>query len=106
VPEILDRRVPVDVISLAGELDLVTAPALRAQLMSAATTTSAGVLMLDLSRVRFLDAQCAGIIAAAAETARCRGARLRVDGLHGMPRKVFDLLGLTWLLGGGEGNPG
>jgi anti-sigma B factor antagonist len=100
VSEILDERVRADVISLAGELDLVTAPALRSRLAHVAEGNTAAVIVLDLSRVSFVDAQCAGIIAGAWARARSRGAVLRVDGLHGTPRVVFELLGLASLVEG------
>jgi len=94
VSKILASRARVDVIHLTGELDLVTAAMLRTKLMTAAETCTAAVLVLDLSQVGFLDAQSAGIITAAGEVARRRGTRLRVVGLHGTPKLVFDLLGL------------
>ena len=97
--KILDEPVRADVITLAGELDLMTAPELRSRL-TLAETTAAALIVLDMSQVSFLDAQCAGIIVAAGETARRRGARLRVDGLHGTPKVVFDLLGLGSLMEG------
>ncbi|WP_051807274.1 STAS domain-containing protein [Actinoplanes subtropicus] len=100
MPKILDEPVRADVISLVGELDMVTAPALRSRLMGAAATSTAPVIALDLSRVSFLDAQCAGIIASAWARARVRGQVLRVDGLHGTPKRVFELLGLASLAEG------
>ncbi|MCU7728908.1 STAS domain-containing protein [Actinoplanes sp. KI2] len=91
------------VIFLAGELDLATAPELRSRLMSVAETSTAAVLMLNLSQVHFIDAKSAGIIACAREAAGSHGTLLQVDGLHGVPKVVFDVLGLTPLLAGDGG---
>ena len=95
------RRVEdVDVISLAGELDLAAAPELRRRLTGAVESSTAARIMLDLSGVGFLDAHCTSVIVAAAELAADRGRQLRVDGLHGIAERVFGALGLEPMVSG------
>ena len=86
------------VIHLAGELDLSTAVELRRRLMRVAESGAAATIVLDMSDVRFIDAHSVGLIVTAWAAAKCRGRQLRVDGLHGMPARVFGLLGLEPLL--------
>jgi anti-anti-sigma factor len=91
------------VIKLAGALDLSNAGELRQRLMRIAESETAATIVLDLSGVRFIDAHSTGLIVTAWAAARCRGRRLRVDGLHGVSALVFDLFGLEPLLVDGPG---
>ena len=94
-----ERRVDgADVIVLAGELDLATAAELRQRLMRVAESSTAATIVLDLSGVRFIDAHSVDIIVAAWRAARGRGRALRVEGLHGVPALVFNVLGLEPML--------
>jgi anti-sigma B factor antagonist len=93
------RRVDgVVVVHLAGELDLSTAEELRRRLMRVAETGAAATIVLDLSGVHFIDAQSTGMIVRAWAVARLRGRELCVDGLHGIPARVFGLLGVEPIL--------
>jgi anti-anti-sigma factor len=82
------------VVRLAGELDMSTAAELRRRLLRVVKSTAAPTIVLDLSDVSFIDAHCAGLIETTWADARCRGRQLRVDGLHGIPARVFNVLGL------------
>jgi anti-anti-sigma factor len=84
----------VDVIFLAGELDLATASEMQRRLMDAVETSDSATIVVDLSRVEFIDAHNVGVIMAAWDAARCRGRRLQVGGLHGIPALIFEVLGL------------
>jgi anti-anti-sigma factor len=66
--------------------------------MRVAESGAAATIVLDLSDVRFIDAHSIGVIVTAWAAAKCRGRQLRVDGLQGMPARVFGLLGLEPLL--------
>jgi anti-anti-sigma factor len=92
------RTGDAEVILLVGELDLAAAPELHRRLISAVESSAAARITLDLSGVTFLDAGCTGVIVAAAETAAARGQQLRVDGLHGTTRRVFEVLGLETMI--------
>jgi anti-sigma B factor antagonist len=86
------------VVYLAGELDLSTARQLRRRLMAVAESSTAATIVLDLSDVSFIDAHSCGLIVNAWSVAKSHGRRLRVDGLHGIPARIFRLLGLEPIL--------
>jgi anti-anti-sigma factor len=83
---------------VAGELDLSTSAELRQRLTTVVESGPGAVIVLDLSDLRFIDAHCIGLIVAAWTAARCRGQRLEVDGLCGIPARVFGVLRLEPLL--------
>ena len=97
------------VIRLAGEMDLSTAAELR-QLLRAAETDTAATIVLDMSEVSFIDAYSIGVILQVGTAAEIRGQVLQVDGLRGLPARVFRLLGLESTFGRScqtfEGNAG
>jgi anti-sigma B factor antagonist len=88
----------VVVVHVAGELDLSTSEELHHRLMTVVESGPAALVVLDLSDVRFIDAHSVGLIVAAWAAAKCRGGRLAVDGLRGIPARVFGLLGVEPLL--------
>jgi anti-anti-sigma factor len=95
------------VVCLAGELDLSTAAELRQLLLKVAESGTAATVVLDMSDVRFIDAHSVGLIVGASKAAKVRGRVLQVDGLDGLPARVFRLVGLEPMLvrrtSGGDG---
>ena len=95
------------VVRLAGELDLSTAAQLRQLLLNVAESSTATTVVLDMSEVRFIDAHSIGLIVGASKAAKVRGRVLQVDGLDGLPARVFRLVGLEPILvrrtSGGDG---
>jgi anti-anti-sigma factor len=87
----------VVVVSLAGELDLA-AVELEPLLLRVVESGPATTIVLDMSELRFIDAYGVGVIVGAWKAAEARGRALRVDGLHGLPARVFRLLGLEPVL--------
>ena len=85
------------VVCLAGELDLATVE-LAPLLMRVAESGRAATIVLDMSEVSFIDAHSIGVIVRAWAAARTRGRVLQVDGLRGLPARVFRLLELEPLL--------
>lgn len=85
------------VVCLAGELDLATVE-LEPLLVRLAESGPAATIVLDMSEVSFIDAHSVGVIVAAWAAARTRGRVLQVDGLRGLPARVFRLVGLEPLL--------
>ena len=83
------------VVRLAGDLDLSTASQFGWQLRE----LTGAAIVLDLSEVTFIDAHCVGLILRARDVAQTHGHELRVIGLHGIPARVFDMLGLAATLG-------
>jgi anti-anti-sigma factor len=86
------------VVCLAGELDFGTAAELRRRLMNVVESGAAGAVVLDLSDVRFIDAHSVGVVVNAWAAAKSRGRELWIEGLHGIPARVFGLLGLERML--------
>jgi anti-anti-sigma factor len=99
------------VVRLAGELDVSTVE-LRPLLLGVVECGSAETILLDMSGVRFIDAHSIGVIVAAWAAAKARGRVLQVEGLHGLPARVFRLVGLEPVLvrsrgvGTSDGNAG
>ena len=84
------------VMTVTGELDLHTAPALDEQITAA---TRSGVhLALDLHGVEFLDSSALGVMVVALKRLRERGGDLAVVGASGSPAKVLSITGLDRLL--------
>ena len=86
------------VVCMAGELDLSTAAELRELLLKVAESGTAATVVLDMSDVRFIDAHSIGLIVGASKAAKVRGRVLQVDGLDGLPARVFRLVGLEPML--------
>ena len=85
------------VVSLAGEVDLAAAE-LEPLLLQVAESGPAATIVLDMSELEFIDAYGLGIIINAWKAAKARGRVLRVDGLHGLPARVFRLAELEPVL--------
>lgn len=84
----------VATVKVAGDLDLHTVPALREGLLQATQRTPA-VLHVDLTDVAFCDSTGMGVLATAAKRMSTLGGRLVISGAQPMPRRVFDLTGLS-----------
>jgi len=82
-------------IVLEGELDLYTAPELKAALTDLSDTVRR--LTVDLSRVEFIDSAGLGILVAAARTMRGRDGSIALVGVDHSVHKVFQVTGLdSW----------
>lgn len=81
-----------------GELDLESAPRLRAVLESA-LGGSGRVLVVDVSRVRFLDCTAVGMLLEVRRAADAAGCGLRVAGASGLPLEVLEVAGVAKRLG-------
>jgi anti-sigma B factor antagonist len=81
-------------LALTGELDAFDAPRLR-ELFEQAT---APVLVLDLTRVSFLDSTVLGAIVGLLRRQRQEGGELRVVLPDGEARRIFEVTGLDTAL--------
>lgn len=79
------------VLTLHGELDMVTVEDLR-RLLDAACDAAEHTLVIDLSDVPFIDVLSLSAILAAADSLRERGANLAVVGARPAVRRVCALL--------------
>ena len=88
------------VVSLAGELDIASVE-LEPLLLRLAESGPAARIVLDMSDLEFIDAYGVGLIVSAWKAAKAHGRVLQVDGLHGVPARVFRLC----RIGAGVGAP-
>ena len=87
----------VQVLHVAGELDVLTAPPLSSDLSS--LVGGATSIVLDLTAVSFLDSTGVRFVDEAAREAARRGAGFRVVAPVGTPsRRLLELLGMTAVL--------
>ncbi len=84
----------VPVVSVAGEIDVATAPQLRERLQAlvAAGNATIGVNLLD---VTFLDSTALGVLVGALKRCREAGGDLRLVIAEPRILKVFEITGLT-----------
>lgn len=86
------RRAGHVLVTVSGEIDIATAGQLRARLAGA--VGGGQQVIVDLSRVSFIDAAGAGILAGAAARAAARGGSLRLAAAGRQVRRVLVLTGL------------
>ena len=82
----------------SGELDLATAPALRAQIGVFFEEHPGQQLVLDLSDVTFVDSTVLGVLVRAVRIAEQAGSSLAVRNPAAAIRRVFELTGLNRML--------
>ena len=82
-----------DVVQVEGNLDLATTPRLRA-VLDARLTEGRTELVLDLQRVKLLDAGATGMLVGVADRAEAAGGTLRAVGARGLALEVLQIVGL------------
>jgi anti-sigma B factor antagonist len=82
------------VVALSGELDIATLPALRGAFADAIGRTRIGVIV-DLSRVSFIDASALGALVGAANRASHLPNGLKLSGISGPVDKLIRVAGLS-----------
>jgi anti-anti-sigma factor len=85
------------VMSLRGELDLLTSPTLHAAL-NAARWNSLDDVVVDFANVTFCEARTLGLLASASTRLNAGGRGLTVRSAHPRQARVFRLVGLEHLL--------
>ncbi|MFD3662189.1 STAS domain-containing protein [Streptomyces sp. NPDC058659] len=93
-----DEQGPWTVLSIRGELDLVTSPRIRRRVHDA-VAGGRHDLVIDLSAVRFCDSSGVGVLIAARRLLRSCGGRLRLI----LPEAGIDG-GVGGGIGGGDGH--
>ena len=86
------RRPGYVLVTVSGEIDIATAGQLRGQL--AGPAGSGQQVIIDFSRVSFIDAAGIGVLAAAAARAAARGGSLQLAAAGRQVRRVLVLTGL------------
>ncbi len=93
--EVSDRDVRgTPVITVTGEIDVATAPALRERLHSQVAAGHA-TLVVDLLGITFLDSTALGVLVGALKRCREAGGDLRLVATEPRIMKVFEITGLT-----------
>jgi len=92
-----DDRSGTTVVTVSGEVDVATAPALRDRLDDIIGAGVGGAVVVDLGAVTFIDSTGLGVLIGARKRCADEGRDLRV--VVGEPRilKVFEITGLTEL---------
>ena len=80
------------VVPLSGDIDLATAPALRARLTD--LLDGGCSLVLDLRELRFIDSTGLGVLVGALRRVRADGRELRLAGPPPGVHRVFSVTGL------------
>jgi anti-sigma B factor antagonist len=86
-------------LRLSGEVDLATSPALADQIDRQLTDPAVTHLVVDLSEVSFLDSSGVNALIRGHLQAQQTGKHLRVRGATGRVKTVFDISGVSDLLG-------
>ena len=81
------------VVSLAGEIDMYTAPDVRREL-GAAIATGVRHVIVDLTETRFIDSTMLGVLIVAQKRLREKGGSLTIASSDRNPIKVFEITGL------------
>jgi anti-sigma B factor antagonist len=82
------------VISVQGELDLHSSPALTDEI-AGALNQDAPHIAVDLTAVSFMDSTALGVLVASLKRARERDGELTLVGANGSPLKVLTLTGMA-----------
>ena len=86
-------------LSVAGEVDLSTGPALTNQIYERLNSATVTHLVVDLTRVSFLDSSGINALIRGVLRAQETGKQLRVQGAAGRVRNVLDVTGVSEVLG-------
>jgi anti-sigma B factor antagonist len=91
IEERVEQRVPV--ISVAGEIDVATAPQLR-EALHGVIAQGQSTVVLDLLAVTFLDSTALGVLVGGLKRCRESGGELHVVVADARIRKIFEITGL------------
>lgn len=97
-PPVAHSREVATIIEVAGELDLHSAPQLRAETARAIESQSSPRIIVDLSGVTFLDSTGVGVLVGALKRAREANGALQFCGAQTRVSRVFEITGLIGAL--------
>jgi|SRR5436305_2599264 len=87
------------VLHLAGDLDVATAPQLRACVAAFFERTPGAALVIDLAEVTFVDSTTLGVLVGAIRMSEQTGSSVVIRNQAPSIQRVFELTGLDRLLG-------
>jgi anti-sigma B factor antagonist len=83
------------VLSVVGELDVATAPDLRARLDDAIDRAHQDAVSVDLLGVTFIDSTALGVLISGLKRSQAAGGELRIVVAEPRILKIFEITGLT-----------
>jgi anti-sigma B factor antagonist len=92
----VEHHAGYSVVSVAGEVDVATAPSLRDRL-DEASAEGPPLLIVDLLKVTFIDSTALGVLITAHRQAEDAGTGLRLVIAEPRIIKIFEITGLTEL---------
>lgn len=96
--EIVALPGPQTTLSLVGELDPATAPALKERLAELAADTAVSSVVIDLSGITFLDSAGLRVLVAGREALRVGSGELVLRDPNSNVRRVLEVTGLSELI--------
>ncbi|PZG11124.1 STAS domain-containing protein [Nonomuraea aridisoli] len=91
------RRADTLTVSLSGELDIATTEALRGHLLTLLREAGQARLVIELSRLSFIDAAGLGILISVRNQARRQQTPMRIAGVPPAMRRLLRITGLETL---------
>jgi anti-sigma B factor antagonist len=83
------------IVTLAGEIDLYTAPRLQSELLAAMRSADPALVVVDMSGVEFCDSTGMNVLLAAHRHACERGGDLALAAPRAPVRKILEVTGLS-----------
>ena len=83
------------IVTLAGEIDLYTAPRLQSELLAAMRSADPALVVVDMSGVEFCDSTGMNVLLAAHRQACERGGDLALAAPRAPLRKILEVTGLS-----------
>jgi anti-sigma B factor antagonist len=83
-------------LKISGELDLSTAPSLRACIDT--VDPNVPLLTIDMGEIQFIDSTGLGLLAGTHHALTSGGRRLEIRSAHGHTRKLLEVTGLDQIL--------
>jgi anti-sigma B factor antagonist len=84
---------------MSGEVDIATAPQLRADLLGAAAASPKSDVVLDCEDLSFVDSSAVRVLVEAHNALAAQGRAFRMVNVPRVPRRRLETFGLTDLLG-------
>lgn len=83
------------VLSVAGELDIATAPELRDRLEEVIDRVAQGTVVVDLLKVTFIDSTALGVLISGLKRSQSAGGVFRIVVAESRILRIFEITGLT-----------
>jgi anti-sigma B factor antagonist len=84
-----------DILILNGEVDAFTASNLKKEILELTESAETNLLVLEMSRVSYMDSTGIGVIIAGYKSVKKNGGSLVVQGLTSRVKRLFDITGLS-----------